>query len=64
MRLRIDLKIIIFLLLFYLTKQIEIYSIIMCFCIIHELGHIFMGIILGLKPEKIEIMPIRFISII
>lgn len=57
MRLRIDLKILIFLLLFYLTKQIEIYSIIMFFCIIHELGHILMGIILGLKPEKIEIMP-------
>ncbi|MCI8654890.1 MAG: hypothetical protein HFJ48_03325 [Clostridia bacterium] len=57
MRLRIDLKIVIFLLLFYLTKQIEIYSMIMFFCIIHELGHILMGCILGLKPEKIEIMP-------
>lgn len=57
MRLRIDLKIFIFLLLFYLTKQIEIYSTIMLFCILHELGHILMGIILGLKPEKIEIMP-------
>ncbi len=57
MRLRIDLKIFVFLLLFYLTKQIEIYSTIMFFCILHELGHICMGIILGLKPEKIEIMP-------
>lgn len=57
MRLRIDLKIFVFLLLFYLTKQIEIYSTIMFFCILHELGHILMGIILGLKPEKIEIMP-------
>ena len=57
MRLRIDLKIFVFLLLFYLTKQIEIYSTIMFFCILHELGHIFMGILLGLKVEKIEIMP-------
>ena len=57
MRLRIDLKILNFLLLFYLTKQIEIYAMIMFFCIIHELGHILMGILLGLKPEKIEIMP-------
>lgn len=57
MRLRIDLKIFVFLLLFYLTKQIEIYSTIMFFCILHELGHIFMGIVLGLKPEKVEIMP-------
>lgn len=57
MRFRIDLKIFIFLLLFYLTKQIEIYSIIMIFAIIHELSHLFAGIILKMKPEKIELMP-------
>lgn len=57
MKLRIDLKIFIFLLLFYLTKQIKIYSLIMTFCIIHELGHVLMGLFLGLKPEEIEITP-------
>ena len=57
MRLRIDLKIFIFLIVFYFTKQIEIYSIIMIFAIIHEMGHMLMGILLGLKPEKVEIMP-------
>ena len=37
---RIDLKIFVFLVLFYFTRQIEIYSTIMLFCIIHEIGHL------------------------
>lgn len=57
MRFRIDLKIFVFILLFYLTKQIETYAIVMIFAIIHEFGHLFAGIILGMKPEKIEIKP-------
>lgn len=57
MRFRIDLKIFIFLILFYLTKQIEIYGLIMLFAFIHELGHLTAGLILGMKPEKLEIMP-------
>ena len=57
MRFRIDLKIILFIILFYFTKQIEIYAMIMFFAIIHELGHLLAGCILGMKPEKIEIMP-------
>lgn len=57
MKIRIDFKILIFLALFYLTNQIEIYLTVMFFSMIHELGHIVMGLILKLKPEKIEIMP-------
>ena len=57
MSLKIDLKIFIFFILFYLTKQIKLYATIMILCIIHELGHVLMGIVLGLKIEKIEIMP-------
>ena len=53
----VDLKIFIFFVLFYITKQIEIYATIMILCIIHELGHVVMGLIMGLKIEKIEIMP-------
>lgn len=56
MRLRIDLKIFIFLIFFYLTNKIEIYLSLMLFAIIHETGHLVMAMILGLKPEKIEIM--------
>ena len=57
MRFRIDLKIFLFLILFYLTKQIEIYAMIMVFALIHELGHLLAGIMLKMKPEKLEIMP-------
>lgn len=57
MRFRIDLKIFIFLILFYFTRQIEIYAFIMIFALIHELGHLVAGILLGMKPEKLELMP-------
>ena len=57
MRIRIDLKILIFLIIFYFTNQIRIYLIIMLFCFIHEIGHIIAGLILKMKPEKLEIMP-------
>ena len=57
MRFRIDLKIFIFLILFYFTKQIHIYALIMIFAFIHELGHLFAGILTGMRPEKLEIKP-------
>lgn len=57
MRFKIDLKIFLFIIIFYITKQIEIYAILMLFAFIHELGHLLAGILLGMKPEKIEIMP-------
>ena len=56
MVLRLDLKIFIFFVLFYVTKQIELYATAIILCIIHELGHVVMGLIMGLKIEKIEIM--------
>lgn len=57
MRFRIDLKIFLFVLIFYFTKQIEIYATIMLFAMIHEFGHLLAGLALGMKPEKMEIMP-------
>lgn len=60
MRFRIDLKILIFLGIFYLTNQISIYLWTMLFCFIHELGHLIMGLIRGLRPEKIEMTPFGF----
>lgn len=54
---RIDLKIFIFLILYYFTSQIELYSVILIFCVIHELGHFLAGILMGMSPEKLEIMP-------
>lgn len=57
MRFRIDLKIFLFLILFYFTKQLEVYSMVMFFAILHEFGHLLAGLLLGMKPEKMEIMP-------
>lgn len=57
MKIRLDLKIFIFLALFYFTNQMKIYLIIMFFCLIHELGHILVGIVLKMKINQLEIMP-------
>jgi stage IV sporulation protein FB len=59
-RFRIDLKIFIIIILFYLTKQIQIYALIMIFALIHELAHLVAGILIKMKPEKLEIMPFGF----
>ena len=58
MRFRIDLKIFILIILFLITNQIKIYAMIMIFAIIHEFGHLLAGLIVGMKPEKIEIRPL------
>lgn len=60
MSLKIDLKIFLFLIIFYFTKQIEIYSYIMFFAFIHELGHFFAGFLAGFKAESINLMPLGF----
>ena len=60
MRFRIDLKILIFLVIFYFTNQLTIYLWTMLFCFIHEIGHLIMGLTMGLKPEKIEMTPFGF----
>ena len=57
MRIRIDLKIFLLLIIFYFTRQIEIYVTMIIFAIIHELGHMLVGILLKMKPEKIELIP-------
>ena len=58
MNIKINLKIFLFAFLFYLTKQIEIYAIIMIFGLLHEMGHLICGIILKLKPKSLKIMPL------
>ena len=57
MKFRIDLKIFLFVLLFFITNQIKMYAMIMVFAIIHELGHLLAGILLGMQPDKLEINP-------
>lgn len=58
MKIRLHLKIFIFIAIFIVTRQIEIYALLMLFAVLHELGHMLAGIVLGFKPNSIEIMPI------
>ena len=60
MELKIDLKIILFALIFYFTGQIEIYCLCLLFALIHELGHVLVARILGNKLLKFKIMPFGF----
>ena len=60
MKIRIDLKILFFLALFYFTKQIKIYLLVLGFAFLHELAHMLVGLLLGFKPQSIEIMPFGF----
>ena len=57
MKIRLHLKIFIFILIFLLTKQIKIYGIMMLFALIHEIGHLLAGILLKFKPVSLDIMP-------
>lgn len=57
MSLKIDLKIFALIILFYFTNQLEIYLLIMIFAIIHELGHLLVGLVLGQKPKEIRLTP-------
>ena len=58
MKIRLHLKIFVFIAIFIVTRQIEIYGILMLFAIFHELGHMLAGILLGFKPNSLEIMPL------
>ena len=60
MELKIDLKIILFALIFYFTGQIEIYCLCLLFALIHELGHVLVARILGNKLLKFKIIPLGF----
>lgn len=58
MKIRLDLKIFILIILFYFTRQIGVYSLLMIFALLHEIGHMIAGLLLGFKPSTISIMPV------
>lgn len=60
MQIRLNFQIFIIIILFFLTKQIEVYAITLLFIAIHELAHIVIGILLGFKIKKVKIMPLGF----
>lgn len=60
MSIKIDLKIFLFAILFWVTKQIKFYAIVMILAFVHEMGHLFCGVVLGFKPNKIRVTPFGF----
>ncbi|MDO5555364.1 MAG: site-2 protease family protein [Clostridia bacterium] len=58
MQIKVNLQIFLFIIIFILTHQIEIYVLIMIFAFIHELGHMMAGLLLKLKPKCLSIMPL------
>ena len=57
MQIKVNLQIFLFIVIFALTHQFEIYAWLMLFAFIHELGHMIAGIILKLKPKALSLMP-------
>ena len=55
MKIKVDLKIFLIIILYILTKNIKVFAISFIFILLHELGHAITGIILGLKIKKINI---------
>jgi len=60
MNIKLNLNIFLFILLFFLTNQLEIYGLIMVFALIHEMAHMICGVILGFKAETLRIMSFGF----
>lgn len=57
MNIKVNLKLFLFAIIFYITKQIHIYAMLMLFAFLHEMGHLVCGIFMGLKPKALKIMP-------
>lgn len=55
MKIKVDLKIFLIIILYILTKNIEVFAMSFIFILLHELGHAITGITLGLKIKKINI---------
>lgn len=60
MKIKLNLNIFLFLILFFITNQIDVYALVMVFALIHELAHLICGVILGFKPGAFKIMPLGF----
>ena len=57
MQIKFDVKTIIFILIFLILKKEDIYLIFLIYAIVHELIHVITGIVLGMKPHVLNIMP-------
>ena len=60
MKIKLNLNIFLFVILFIITNQIEIYTLVMIFALIHELAHLICGVLLGFETDTLRIMPLGF----
>lgn len=60
MQIKIDFKIFAIILIFVITRNIGIYALLMFFALIHEVGHLVCGLVLGFKPKSMSIIPFGF----
>ena len=60
MKVKLNLNIFLFLILFFITNQIEVYALVMVFALIHEVAHLICGVVLGFKPDTLKIMSLGF----
>ncbi|MBR1802976.1 MAG: M50 family metallopeptidase [Clostridia bacterium] len=60
MNLKIDLKLFLFAIIFFFTHQIKMYALLMVFALLHELGHLICGLLLGFKPKTMAMNPWGF----
>lgn len=58
MKIEINLKIILFFILFFLLNNIDTYLIFLIFVFIHEIAHLFCGILIGGIPKKLYLNPL------
>lgn len=60
MQIKLNFRVLLLALCFFIVNDLEMYLKLMIFTLIHEMGHMFIGIALGLKPKRLEILPIGF----
>lgn len=58
MKIEINLKIILFVILFFVLEQIDLYMIFIASIVLHEMAHLLMGMLVGLKPKVFSINPL------
>ena len=58
MKIEINLKIILLGILFFILKQLDIYLIFIIFITLHEMAHLIVGMLAGLRPKVFKINPL------
>lgn len=60
MQIKFNIYFFLVLIIYFITNQIELYVLAMIFVLIHELTHLFFGVLFGFKLDVFRIMPFGF----